>query len=92
MHHIRDCLPELKTRVNLMISQFQSVLNSYGMAIDDKVSVDFAFHVCIPKLFIAMYINIYVSFIINQFIMCLQIKSSLLLNEKLILPQLGDIS
>lgn len=37
MHHIRDCLPELKTRVNLMISQFQSVLNSYGMVIDDKV-------------------------------------------------------
>ncbi|KAF7490553.1 Dynamin-1-like protein [Sarcoptes scabiei] len=36
MHHIRDCLPELKTRVNLLISQFQSVMNSYGMAIDDK--------------------------------------------------------
>lgn len=37
MHHIRDCLPELKTRVNVLISQFQSVMNSYGMAIDDKV-------------------------------------------------------
>ncbi|KAH7636841.1 dynamin related protein 1 isoform X1 [Dermatophagoides farinae] len=36
MHHIRDCLPELKTRVNMLISQFQSVMNSYGMAIDDK--------------------------------------------------------
>lgn len=41
MHHIRDCLPELKTRVNMLISQFQSVMNSYGMAIDDKVSILF---------------------------------------------------
>lgn len=36
MHHIRDCLPDLKTRVNVLISQFQSVMNSFGMAIDDK--------------------------------------------------------
>lgn len=36
MHHIRDCLPELKTRVNVMISQFQQLLNSYGEAVDDK--------------------------------------------------------
>lgn len=36
MHHIRDCLPELKTRVNVMISQFQSLLNSYGEAVDDQ--------------------------------------------------------
>ncbi|XP_054154711.1 dynamin-1-like protein isoform X2 [Oppia nitens] len=36
MHHIRDCLPELKTRVNVMISQFQSLLNSYGVAVDDQ--------------------------------------------------------
>jgi len=36
MHHIRDCLPELKTRVNLMISQFQSLLHSYGDAVDDQ--------------------------------------------------------
>ncbi|CAG2109883.1 unnamed protein product [Medioppia subpectinata] len=35
MHHIRDCLPELKTRVNVMVSQFQSLLNSYGIAVDD---------------------------------------------------------
>lgn len=43
MHHIRDCLPELKTRVNMLISQFQSVMNSYGMAIDDKVSISIHF-------------------------------------------------
>ncbi|XP_028968136.1 dynamin-1-like protein isoform X2 [Galendromus occidentalis] len=36
MHHIRDCLPELKTRVNVMISQFQQLLNSYGEAVEDK--------------------------------------------------------
>lgn len=36
MHHIRDCLPDLKTRVNLMMSQFQSLLNSYGEDISDK--------------------------------------------------------
>lgn len=36
MHHIRDCLPDLKTRVNLMISQFQSLLSSYGEDISDK--------------------------------------------------------
>lgn len=36
MHHIRDCLPELKTRVNVMISQFQSLLHSYGEAVDDQ--------------------------------------------------------
>ncbi|XP_055299266.1 dynamin-1-like protein isoform X2 [Sitodiplosis mosellana] len=36
MHHIRDCLPDLKTRVNVMISQFQSLLNSYGEDVTDK--------------------------------------------------------
>ncbi|KAK9501433.1 hypothetical protein O3M35_012156 [Rhynocoris fuscipes] len=36
MHHIRDCLPDLKTRVNVMMSQFQSLLNSYGEDIGDK--------------------------------------------------------
>ncbi|XP_017876106.1 dynamin-1-like protein isoform X2 [Ceratina calcarata] len=36
MQHIRDCLPELKTRVNVMISQFQSLLNSYGEEVSDK--------------------------------------------------------
>ncbi|XP_047004561.1 dynamin-1-like protein [Schistocerca americana] len=36
MLHIRDCLPDLKARVNSMISQFQSVLASYGDDISDK--------------------------------------------------------
>ncbi|EFX86061.1 hypothetical protein DAPPUDRAFT_309039 [Daphnia pulex] len=36
MHHIRDCLPELKTRVNLMMSQFQALLHSYGDQVRDK--------------------------------------------------------
>lgn len=36
MHHIRDCLPELKTRVNVMVSQYQTLMNSYGEDISDK--------------------------------------------------------
>ncbi|XP_022107274.1 dynamin-1-like protein [Acanthaster planci] len=36
MHHIRDCLPELKTRVNVMSSQFQQLLASFGEPVDDK--------------------------------------------------------
>ena len=36
MQHIRDCLPELKTRVNVMAAQFQSLLNSYGDDVGDK--------------------------------------------------------
>nr|XP_039263047.1 dynamin-1-like protein [Styela clava] len=36
MHHIRDCLPALKTRVNILTSQFQSLLNSYGEAVGDQ--------------------------------------------------------
>ncbi|XP_012268660.1 dynamin-1-like protein isoform X2 [Athalia rosae] len=36
MHHIRDCLPDLKTRVNVMVSQFQTLLNSYGEDVGDK--------------------------------------------------------
>ncbi|XP_074926909.1 dynamin-1-like protein isoform X5 [Chelonoidis abingdonii] len=36
MHHIRDCLPELKTRVNVLTAQYQSVLQSYGQPIEDK--------------------------------------------------------
>lgn len=38
MHHIRDCLPELKTRVNVLIAQFQSLLSSFGEPVEDKVS------------------------------------------------------
>ncbi|VDP10746.1 unnamed protein product [Soboliphyme baturini] len=37
MHHIRDCLPDLKSRVNLQAAQFQMLLNSYGGPVDDKV-------------------------------------------------------
>ncbi|XP_017466235.1 PREDICTED: dynamin-1-like protein isoform X1 [Rhagoletis zephyria] len=36
MHHIRDCLPDLKTRVNVMSSQFQSLLHSYGEDVSDQ--------------------------------------------------------
>ncbi|KAK2176785.1 hypothetical protein NP493_640g02001 [Ridgeia piscesae] len=36
MHHIRDCLPELKTRVNVMAAQFQQLLNSFGDEVSDK--------------------------------------------------------
>lgn len=36
MRHIRDCLPDLKTRVNVMMSQFQTLLNSYGDDVCDK--------------------------------------------------------
>lgn len=36
MRHIRDCLPDLKTRVNVMASQFQTLLNSYGDDVSDK--------------------------------------------------------
>ncbi|KAM7002817.1 dynamin-1-like protein isoform 4-T4 [Tautogolabrus adspersus] len=38
MHHIRDCLPELKTRINVLAAQYQSLLNSYGEPVDDKNS------------------------------------------------------
>lgn len=52
MHHIRDCLPDLKTRVNSMISQFQTLLNSYGEDVSDKsqtllqIITKFAFAYC----------------------------------------------
>ncbi len=36
MDHIRRCLPDLKTRVNAMALQFQSLLNSYGDEVTDK--------------------------------------------------------
>ncbi|XP_030827870.1 dynamin-1-like protein isoform X1 [Strongylocentrotus purpuratus] len=36
MHHIRDCLPELKTRVNVMTSQFQQLMASFGEPVEDK--------------------------------------------------------
>lgn len=37
MHHIRDCLPALKTRINQMVSHFQTLVNSFGEPIEDKV-------------------------------------------------------
>lgn len=36
MHHIRDCLPALKTRVNVMASQFSSLVTSFGEPVEDK--------------------------------------------------------
>ena len=41
MHHIRDCLPSLKTRVNVMASQFSSLVSSFGEPIEDKVNFNF---------------------------------------------------
>ena len=38
MHHIRDGLPGLKTRINQMVSHFQTLVNSFGEPIEDKVS------------------------------------------------------
>ncbi|KAM6954332.1 dynamin-1-like protein [Aplochiton taeniatus] len=35
MHHIRDCLPELKTRVTVLSSQYQARLSSYGQPVED---------------------------------------------------------
>uniref|UniRef100_A0AAY4B419 Dynamin-1-like protein n=1 Tax=Denticeps clupeoides TaxID=299321 RepID=A0AAY4B419_9TELE len=35
MHHIRDCLPELKTRVTVLTAQYQARLNSYGQPVED---------------------------------------------------------
>ncbi|XP_056307672.1 dynamin-1-like protein isoform X4 [Danio aesculapii] len=35
MHHIRDCLPELKTRINVLSAQYQSLLSSYGEPVED---------------------------------------------------------
>ena len=49
MHHIRDCLPDLKTRVNVLIAQFQSLLNSFGEPVDDKV---FVFNFLDPVIFL----------------------------------------
>ncbi|KAJ8249913.1 hypothetical protein COCON_G00231290 [Conger conger] len=35
MHHIRDCLPGLKTRINVLAAQYQSLLSSYGQPVED---------------------------------------------------------
>ncbi|KAI6236521.1 Dynamin-1-like protein [Aphelenchoides besseyi] len=36
IHHIRECLPQLKLRVNMMIGQCRTLLNSYGDPVVDK--------------------------------------------------------
>uniref|UniRef100_A0A6Q2YGK3 Dynamin-1-like protein n=1 Tax=Esox lucius TaxID=8010 RepID=A0A6Q2YGK3_ESOLU len=36
MHHIRECLPELKTRINVLAAQYQSLLSSYGQPVEDQ--------------------------------------------------------
>lgn len=36
MYHIRDCLPDLKTRVNVMAAQFQNLLNTFGEEVEDR--------------------------------------------------------
>ena len=41
MYHIRDCLPSLKTRINQMISHFQTLVNSFGEPIEDTVRLCF---------------------------------------------------
>uniref|UniRef100_A0A8D3DIW9 Interferon-induced GTP-binding protein Mx n=1 Tax=Scophthalmus maximus TaxID=52904 RepID=A0A8D3DIW9_SCOMX len=35
MHHIRDCLPDLKTRVTVLNAQYQARLNGYGQPVED---------------------------------------------------------
>ncbi|XP_077571436.1 dynamin-1-like protein isoform X1 [Stigmatopora nigra] len=35
MHHIRECLPELKTRVTVLSAQYQARLNGYGQPVED---------------------------------------------------------
>ncbi|XP_035291716.1 dynamin-1-like protein isoform X2 [Anguilla anguilla] len=35
MHHIRDCLPELKTRVTVLSAQYQARLSGYGQPVED---------------------------------------------------------
>lgn len=36
IHHIKECLPDLKTRINVMTAQFQMLLASYGEPIEDE--------------------------------------------------------
>uniref|UniRef100_A0A674EH90 Dynamin-1-like protein n=1 Tax=Salmo trutta TaxID=8032 RepID=A0A674EH90_SALTR len=36
MHHIRDCLPELKTCINVLAAQYQSLFSSYGQPVEDQ--------------------------------------------------------
>ena len=36
MHHIRNCLPALKARVHIMLSQCQADLTAFGEPVEDK--------------------------------------------------------
>eukprot|EP00118_Oscarella_pearsei_P005729 m.26335 g.26335 ORF g.26335 m.26335 type:complete len:695 (+) comp29242_c0_seq3:103-2187(+) len=36
MHHIRECLPDLKNRINVMLSQYQSLLANYGEPVEER--------------------------------------------------------
>lgn len=36
MRHIRECLPDLKIKINSLVSQYQAQLNSYGDPVTDK--------------------------------------------------------
>ncbi|XP_029295454.1 dynamin-1-like protein isoform X2 [Cottoperca gobio] len=36
MHHIRDCLPQLKTRVTVLSAQYQARLKGYGQPVEDQ--------------------------------------------------------
>lgn len=36
MRHIRDCLPDLRMRINTLLSQYQAQLYSYGEQVTDK--------------------------------------------------------
>jgi len=56
MHHIRDCLPELKTRVNVMAAQFQQLMNSFGQEVEDKVSAC-TFHSFCGLCMISVFVN-----------------------------------
>ena len=40
MHHIRNCLPELKARVNALTSQYHHLLQTYGEPVTDKVQYE----------------------------------------------------
>ena len=47
MHHIRDCLPSLKTKVTVMASQFSSLVNSFGEPVEDQVKQSQCSNLCL---------------------------------------------
>lgn len=45
LSHIRNCLPYLRARVDTLTSQYRSLLDSYGDAMDDQVRrIEFSPH------------------------------------------------